>query len=964
MRRASMAGSVAGFTDHLLHSLAFGSPDCRCLDGTPATTYHAADMPRLISHRRILGAVLVAAGLIVLGLGLARRFLEPAEPPAPRPIERRERSVLLITVDTTRADRLGPYGAENIETPTLDRLAAGGVTFERAYSVAPITLVAHTSILSGLDPPQHGVRNNGIHYVPDEVETLAERLQEEGYATAAFVSAAVLERRYNLDQGFQVYDDDLSEGRERHPRMVADRPAEFTVQRALAWLDGPDGPDDDQPYFLWVHFYDPHAAYSPPPPWRDTYRERLYDGEIAYMDAQMEALLRHPRVRDDAIVTVIGDHGESLGEHGEQTHALLAYDSTLHVPWILRVPDGPRGLRLAPVVGQVDLAPTLLDLLGLDPLSETAGRSLVPLLEGRHLTLDRGLYGETWLPYYTYGWAKLRVWRQGRYKWIDAPTPELYDLRRDPRELTNRAEQEPGTAHDLARDLAERLAALGDSDREAALALDSDAREKLRSLGYVAVGSGGDTSDAERPDPKAMIALHVGLERARFLARDRLYPQAEEELRRVLRRDATNLAAMTDLAQVLTEQEKLDEAVQVVERALDLDPAYARLHMTLAGLEARRGETDKALELYDSALELDPKSLEIRLQKAMFLQRQQRVQEAEALLEETLAEHPEAAAANILYAQVVEIRRGDLEAAEARLRRAIERDPFLVSGWRLLGDLLEGTGRVEEAMAAYREGLQRGVDDADLHAQMGIVLARQRGGAEAEVHLREALRLARNPRPEVRVALGAWLAEHRRFEEALAEYEAVLAQAPQHPGARNNRAIAFYQTGRLEAAEEELRTLVAQHPRHADGHNNLAAIALEQGRHADAERHARRTLELSPEMAEAWNNLGLALGPGERTQEARRAFERALALRQDYWQARLNLGLLLSRMEEWPAAATALQAVVRQVPQAADAHLELGLLYAGPLDDPERARVHLQAFLRHAPGHPRAREARQKLDTL
>ena len=921
---------------------------------------------------RPLAWLLIVAGLVVLAVALPRHLEGPEDEGATRTIPRGERSVLLLTLDTTRPDRLEPYGAEDVATPALRRLAEGGVTFEEAYSVAPITLVAHTSILSGLVPPQHGVRNNGLHSVPDEVETLAERLDEEGYATSAFVSAAVLERRYNLDQGFDLYDDDLSEGRERHPRMVADRPAEFTVDRASAWLDGLP---DDEPYFLWVHFYDPHAAYSPPAPWRDEYRGRLYDGEIAYMDAQIERLLRHPKVRSDGgrsggrggpIITVIGDHGESLGEHGEQTHALLAYDSTLHVPFLLDVPGGPRGLRVKETVGQVDLVPTLLDLLDLDAPENVAGRSLVPLLEGRRrsTTSERGIYSETWLPFYTYGWARLAVWRQGRHKWIDAPTPELYDTRRDPRELSNVASQEPGLAHDLGRDLGEFLAALDDGGREASLDLDSEAREKLRSLGYLSVGSGGGEPAGERPDPKEMIDLHVGLERARFLIRDRLYAQAEDELRRVLSRDPTNLAAMIDLATVLSEEERLEEAAGVVERALGLDPGYARLHLLLAGLESRRGDSEKALELYDVALDLDPGSLEARLQKAMFLFRQRRFEAVEELLAETLEKHPDAAPLNTVYAQVVEIRRGELEAAEARLRRVIARDPFLPSAWRLLGDVLERTERGEEAAEAYREGLKRAVDDAELHAQLGILLARRGGEVEAEVHLREALRLAAKPRPEVRVALGAWLAEHRRFTDALSEYEKILESRPRHPGARNNRAIAFYQTGRLEEAEAELLTLVEHHPGHADAHNNLAAIAFGRGDLAEAEARARRALELDPGMAEAWNNLGLALAGRDAPREARAAYEEALELLPAYWQARLNLGQLLVRLEDFEEAERALSEVVRQRPQLPDSHLELGRLYAGPLADPGRARAHYNAFLRHAPDDSRAEDVRRRLAEL
>ena len=918
---------------------------------------------------RLAAWLLIAAGA---GLGAwgAWRWAagDAGGTPAARAVPRGERSLLLVTVDTTRPDRLEPYGSETVATPHLAALAAQGVTFEQAFAVAPITLVAHTSILSGLDPPRHGVRNNGLHYVPDDVETLAERLAARGWATAAFVSAAVLDRRYGLDQGFEVYDDDLSAGRERHPRMVADRPAEATVAAASSWLDALAR---DERFFLWVHLYDPHAAYSPPPPWRDRYAGRLYDGEIAYMDAQLGVLLAHPRIDEETLVSVIGDHGESLGEHGEQTHALLAYDSTLHVPWIVRVPGGPRGLRVRSTVGQVDLVPTVLDLLGQRPPADGDGASLVPLLAGRaDGEPSRALYSETFLPFYTYGWAELTVLRQGRFKWIEAPRPELYDTRRDPRELANLAAQEPGLAHDLSRDLAARRRAAGDADdRASELELDSEARERLRSLGYLAVGSGRRDVERERPDPKAMIDLHVGLERARFLSRDRLFAAAERELTAVLRRDPGNLAALMDLADAVAEQQRWDEAVSILERALARDPAYPQIHLRMAGVEARRGDLERAVELADLALGVDPRLLEARLRKAAYLSRLRHPAAAREELETALAADPGSPAANVLYARLVELRR-DPAAAEARVRAALGRDPFQVAAWQLLGDILEAAGRPDEALAAWRSGLERQPDDADLHARLGGALARRGdAAAEAEAHLREALRLTAEPRPDVEVTLGALLADGGRLDEALALYERVLSDEPDHPAARNNRAIALYRSGRLDAAAAELATLVAVHPRHADAHNNLAAVALDQGRAADAELHARRALDLAPRMPEGWNNLGLARVAQGDDATARRHFEHAVELAPDYWQADLNLGQTLARQAAGDAtaarrAADVFESLVQRRPQLAEPHLALGHLYAGPLADPGRARTHYNAYLRHAPGGEQAAAVRRRLAEL
>ncbi|MEO1366071.1 MAG: sulfatase-like hydrolase/transferase, partial [Acidobacteriota bacterium] len=526
--------------------------------------------------------------LLVVLCGLAAGCSEGPQPAGSgevAPIERTARPFVLVTLDTTRPDRLQPYGARDVATPTLLRLAREGVVFEEAMAVAPITLVAHTSLLTGLYPPRHGVRNNGIHFVDGELETLAETLGGHGYRSAAFVSASVLEARYGLDQGFDAYDDDLSTGTNRQPRVVPDRAAGATVDAATLWLDTVG---DGERFFLWVHFYDPHAVYSPPAPYRDRYRDRLYDGEIAYMDAELGRLLEHPALAD-AAVAVVGDHGESLGQHGEQTHAILAYQATLHVPFLLRVPGGPAGLRVAEPVSHVDLVPTALDLLGLPAAPDGAvdGRSLVPLLEGTgppdpEIDLH---YAETYLPFYTYGWAKLRVLRRGALKLIDGPDPELYRLDRDAGETRNLAERDPQTLDDLRRQLAEHMGE--DGDREATLELDDEALDRLRSLGYLASGR-APARDGPRPDPKAFIDLHVGLERARHLLRDRRPEDAERQLRRVLDRDGSNLAALAELSTARELQGDLDGAVEAAERALALDPGDPRMHVVLARLEARR----------------------------------------------------------------------------------------------------------------------------------------------------------------------------------------------------------------------------------------------------------------------------------------------------------------------------------------------------------------------------------------
>jgi arylsulfatase A-like enzyme/Flp pilus assembly protein TadD len=904
---------------------------------------------------------LIGAGAGLLGWVLFHRGSESGTA-VTQSVPRRQRSVLLVTVDTTRADHLQPYGAVDVETPSLARLAAQGIVFEHAYAVAPITLPAHTSIHTGLYPPQHGVRNNGLHYVPDEIDTLAERLHGVGFRTAAFVSAAVLEKRYGLDQGFEVYDDDLCGGRERHPRMVADRPAAATVSAATQWVRALK---PGERFFLWVHLYDPHAAYSPPPPYRDRYRTRLYDGEIAYMDAQIGRLLAELNIeRNDELVTmVIGDHGESLGEHGEQSHGIFVYDATLHVPWILSI-RGMAGLRFDPSVSQIDVVPTILDLLGLPPDARLPGRSLVRLIEGAPGTGERALYAESYLPYYSYGWAKLRSLHAGRWKYIDAPRAELYDIIRDPRELANQAEQRSGTAHDVGRQLEDLLATTGEPEREMPLALDVAAAERLRQLGYLAVGSGDKPPHDQRPDPKDVVDLHVMLERARSLMDDQLFAEAEPQLRAALERDPNNLAAIVDLARAMDALGRAEEAAALLERGLTLDARYAQLYFELSELEYRRGRPERALELADAAVKNDPRSPEALVHKAELLRRLGRQDEVVPLLSGGLQNNPESPLLNAVFARLVEAPNGDLAAAETRLRATTKRDPFLVAGWQFLGAVLELSGQAEAAADAYREGLKRAPDNEDLHAALGMLLARTGADAEAESHLREALRLRRRFRSDVHVALGAWLAEHDRLPEAEAEYAKVLEVQPDEAGARNNRAIALYRMGRQAEAEAEWQALVAIHPENPDVHNNLAAAALDRRDWGEAESRARKTLALDAKLAQAWSNLGVALDEQGRLQEAENAFRQALDIDPRYWEATNNLATTLRKAGRPQDAAKLFQLALQHAPQAVEIHFELGDLYAGPLHDPDRARMHYNAILKHAANHPRAADARQRLQAL
>jgi arylsulfatase A-like enzyme len=422
--------------------------------------------------------VCVAAVLIAAGVSLP---------------EKRPDGVLVITLDTTRADRLSPYGFMDATMPALERLAHEGVVFDRATSVAPLTLPAHTSLFTGLIPPKHGVRDNGDPALSHAHTTLAEVLSNRGFHCGAFVGSVVLDADRGLARGFEIYRGAVPFKTAKLPERRADE----VVADAVRWLDQVG----DSPYFLWVHLYDAHRPYDPPEPYRSSIADP-YVGELLFVDSQIGRLLgvlEGRKMLDRTIVVVAADHGESLGEHGERDHGIFVYDSVIRIPLIVRAPGlFPR--RVAEPVRLTDVVPTVLSMLGL-PSPPTDGVNLSELMAGRkpHLHLDA--YSESLYPE-RFGWSGLRALSDGRFKVIDAPHPELYDLERDPFEHDNIYDERGGAAAALHV----RLRAMT-GDRAPARAVSGDLRERLTSLGYVGAGPvSGVKSGGAAPDPKDCIA--------------------------------------------------------------------------------------------------------------------------------------------------------------------------------------------------------------------------------------------------------------------------------------------------------------------------------------------------------------------------------------------------------------------------------------------------------------------------
>jgi choline-sulfatase len=871
-------------------------------------------------------------------------------------------SVLLITLDTTRADHLRPYGDEGAETPALSALADDGIVFENAVAVAPLTAPTHASMLTGLYPPRHGVRNNLTHHLPEDIPTLAESLSAAGYRTAAFISAVVLERRYGLDQGFEVFDDELrSASASRQTRMIAERPAEATADRALAWLDEISA---DEPFFLWIHFYDPHLPYSPPSPWAEEFPERPYDGEIAYMDSQIGRLLQHPRAAGDSVVVfAIGDHGEGLGEHGEKAHGLLVYDSTLRVPWIMRLPGGPTGVRIAAPISQVDLVPTIADMVSLDPGPGTEaleGRSLLPLLRGEDWTPERLLFAESEVPFLTYGWARLRTVRQGAMKYINAPVEELYNLQQDPAESQNLAADRETDARRLAAEI--EVWAAHDDGPGSTVPVDAKTAEQLRALGYLA-GDPGRPEGEGRGNPVELIAVHEELQAIHGLMVAGQFVEAVRRLRGTLAREPENLAALRDLSRGLVQLGRLDEAAEVAAKACAVAPWSAQALQVEADVEHHRGHYERALELIDQSLDLDARFLEARLDRSRYLAALGRSNEAAKEIEPLIEESADNPWVALRYAEIVELPAGDFRAAEGRLRTVLARDPYLVEAWMLLGKVLVTEGRRSDAVEAYREAIGYRANHADLQARLALLLSESADPA-AEPALAEAIRSSPAVRADLHVALGERLAARGRREEARRQYE-IAAQAPTFSASTlNSKAMALLRLGRTAEGEILWRDLIRDRPEYGRAWLNLSSLSIQRRDWPEVERLARFAVEREPRSAAAWSNLGIGLEELGRTAEAEAAYRRAGEVDTNDWRALFNLGILLRTSARYDEAATVQQEVLTRAPSNAGAHFELGVLYAGPLADVGRAKAHLRATIDANPDHPRARQARAILDRL
>jgi arylsulfatase A-like enzyme/Tfp pilus assembly protein PilF len=687
-------------------------------------------MPSTLSARRCAGCGMLAAAVSLL-----------AACGSPPP-ERRDlaRNVLLVTIDTLRADAMGAYGNRTVSTPWMDRLAAGGVRFAQARASSVVTLPSHANILSGVYPFRHGVRENAGFRFPAKVDTLASLLHARGYRTAAFVSAFPLDARFGLTRGFDLYDDRFPKGEANVAFRVPERRATDTVAAALAWIGrgeagAPSAPS--RPWFAWVHLYEPHFPYAPQEPYASRYRTAPYLGEVSATDAALAPLLQPVLDRPaggDTLVVLTSDHGESLGEHGEMTHGLFAYEGTLRVPLILYQPRLFKPQAIAAPVRHVDILPTILDAVGAPVPPKLDGRTLVPIASGA-AGQPTATYFESLSASINRGWAPLYGVSRDSLKYIDLPIPELYDLAADPAEAHDLAPSRPADVRELQR----LLVALRADDRGAAPARErADTREQLRSLGYLSGTAAAKDHYTEADDPKKLIEIDRQIDEVVSRYQQGDLRGAIELGERVVQRRPDMPLSLVHLAFLYNEAGDHPRAAAAIRRALALNPAaddvaaLAGAYLTEAGLAeeaverlapygraaqpdvdvliaygvalASAGRTGEALEAFTRARSLDPANgLPLVDAATVYLMTGDRERASTAFIEALALDPTLARAHNGLG--VIAAERKDYPTALEHWRRAVTLDPSDFRTLFNLGDLLITLGRPAEARPYWQRYL-------------------------------------------------------------------------------------------------------------------------------------------------------------------------------------------------------------------------------------------------------------------
>jgi arylsulfatase A-like enzyme/Flp pilus assembly protein TadD len=687
-----------------------------------------------------------------------------------RPSPARPDNAILITVDTLRADHLECYGYHQIKTPNINRLAQEGILFSKAYAHVPLTLPSHWSILTGTYPLFHGVRDNAYFEFRRDIPTLTEVLQSNGYSTAAFVGSFVLDRRFGLARGFENYFDNFVASKYQG---ISGADVQWRGDRVTAewlkWL----GENKNRKFFTWVHLFDPHDPYDPPEPFKTIYTKAPYDGEVAFVDrliGNMIGFLESEGLLQNTLIIFTSDHGEALGEHLENTHGLFLYEPSLHVPLIIRSTDpAHRGTVVDSPVRSIDIAPTILQFLGFQRPSSMQGAELLSLSLGGKPKNQFVSYSESYYARFHFGWSELKAISDGRFKFVDAPKPELYDLRADPEESKNIYSQSGVISRKMRQLLLETTKKLSAPITATPQTKPPDPAtlERLKSLGYMGGPSRVNLSQSGklRPDPKDKIHLYLKIQEAitasnqnrtqeainllgSVVAKDRTIPAvrlalgieyqrtgdyrtAAKEFRGTLEQDPQNVLATFNLALSNAHLKNLDGAVLGFRRTLELDPTYSKAHTNLGIIYQSQNKPDEAIREYNRALKVDENDFAALHNLAVILAGRGMLEEAMAKAKKAMVINPDNAEAYNTLGSIHQLGKRYDEAADA-YREAIRRDAKLVQAHINLGLIFMHKGMVDEALEACKKAAEIDPLNAEAHYYLGKLYLQKGMAKEAE----------------------------------------------------------------------------------------------------------------------------------------------------------------------------------------------------------------------------------------
>ena len=622
-------------------------------------------------------------------------------------------NVLFVTIDTLRADHVGCYGYKQVKTPNIDSLAADGSRFARAYAVVPVTLPSHSSMMTGTYPMLSGMHDFSGNKLSPLQPTLASVLKQSGYQTGAVIAAAVLDSRFGLNQGFDFYYDHFELSRLDEANLdEMERPGNVVADVALDWL----AKNSRHKFFLWMHLYDPHFPYHPPEPYATEYAAHPYDGEIAFADEQLGRVLRFLKekgIYQNTIIVLCGDHGESLGEHGEKTHGFFIYNATMHVPLIIHLPEALAARTVAEPVSLVDLMPTVLSAAGLPTPSQVQGHSLLSEIRGvpaaTDLPTNRTLYGETFLPRIHFDWSELRASENAKYHFIEAPRPELYDLTKDPGELHNLFSEKTAVADEMRAQLKSLIRDYSAGKEMAEkTGLDPALMERLKALGYAGFSGGGTTTKSDSlPDPKDRIATYELISDAIADSQHGRYQESIDKLTNVVKTEPNSVPAHYLQGLDYYRLQKFTEAADELAKTVQLSPDYALAFFNLGMAQAHAGHMDAAIATLQRTLQLDPTNFEAAYNLGVaFIQKQQLAPAADAF------------------------------------RQSIAIYPDLARSHRALGETLLYQGETDEAIAELRHAVELAPQEPAMHESLAKALTRKGLSAEADEETRRAQQLA------------------------------------------------------------------------------------------------------------------------------------------------------------------------------------------------------------------------------